>query len=338
MRVAINGMGRIGRAAMKIILEHSELKLVAVNDMVPLDTLAYLLRYDTVYGRYERKVETESDKLLIDGEEYISLQEKKPDKLPWKDLDIDLVLECTGFFTTRDYLEKHLLAGAKRVFLSAPAMDDDVPTVVHGVNIADREARIISCGSCTTNCITPIVEIMGRRVGIQKAIMTTVHAYTGTQAIVDSARDKLRRGRAGAENLVPTSTGAARATTRVLPEYEGMINGMAIRAPVPVGSVAEVVFLTLKNTSREEVNAIFQEESESERYREVITVSDEPLVSSDIVKDPHAAVINLDLTQVVADDLARIVSWYDNEWGYANQMIREAMRLALAEEFHRDGK
>jgi len=328
MRVGINGMGRIGRAILKIILEHPELELVALNDLMPIETLAYLLSYDTAYGRYDRNVEIGKDRLVIDGNQYPYLQIKNPGDLPWKEMAIDIVLECTGFFTDREGLEKHLAAGAKKVILSAPAKDEHIPTIVHGVNIADRKAEIISCGSCTTNCITPIVEIMGRRIGIKKAIMTTVHAYTGTQSIVDTASRKMRRGRAGAENLVPTSTGAALATTRVLPEYSGLFDGMAIRAPVPVGSVADIIFLTRIETAVEQVNTIFQEEAISERYHKVLAVSEDPLVSSDIIGDPHAAVVNLDLTQVVAGDLVKIVSWYDNEWGYSNQMVREILQLS----------
>lgn len=328
MRVAINGMGRIGRAALKIILEHHELEIVALNDLMPIDTLIYLLRYDTVYGRYQKEVEAGKDRLVIDGNEYPYLQIKNPADLPWKEMDIDAVLECTGLFTDREGLEKHLAAGARKVILSAPAKDEHIPTIVHGVNIADNKAEIISCGSCTTNCITPIVEIMGRRIGIKKAIMTTVHAYTGSQAIVDTASKKLRRGRAGAANLVPTSTGAALATTRVLPEYGGLFDGMAIRAPIPVGSVAEIVFLVQIDTTVEQVNAIFQQEATSERYHEVLAVSGDPLVSSDIVGDPHAVMVNLDLTQVVAGDLVKIVGWYDNEWGYSSQMVREVLRLS----------
>jgi glyceraldehyde 3-phosphate dehydrogenase len=242
-------------------------------------------------------------------------------------MNIDIVFECTGMFTRRQGLELHLGAGARLVMLSAPAKDEDIPTVVHGANIPDNQARIISCGSCTTNCITPVVEIIGRRIGIRKAIMTTVHAYTGTQALVDTAGKKLRRGRAAAANLVPTSTGAAIATTKVLPELDGLFNGIAIRAPVPVGSVADIIILTKAPTTVESVNTILQEEAQTDRYINVLKVSDEALVSSDIIGDPHAAVVDLELTQVVDGDLVKIVSWYDNEWGYSNQMIREALRI-----------
>lgn len=332
MRIAINGMGRIGRAAFRIIPEHFELELIAVNDLVSLETLIYLLKYDTVYGRTVNEITAAEDRLMIDGRECLCFHENDPGNLPWQELDIDIVFECTGVFTSREGLEKHLAAGARRVLLSAPANDDDIPTVVHGVNIPVNDARIISCGSCTTNCITPVVEIMGRRLGLNKAIMSTVHAYTATQAIVDTAREKRRRGRAAAANLVPTGTGAAKATTKVLPELDGLFDGMAIRAPVPVGSVAEIVFLTKKRTSIKEVNTILHEEAKSDRYCNVLAVSDDALVSSDIIQDSHAAVVNLDLTQVVDGDLVKVVAWYDNEWGYTSQMVREALRLSLKKE------
>lgn len=328
-KVAINGMGRIGRATLKIIMDQPELELVAVNDLMDSDSLEYLLRYDTVYGRYYKKVAVDGQDLLVDDRKIACLQEKDPASLPWKEMGIDIVFECTGFFTHRQGLELHLGAGARLVILSAPAKEDDIPTVVHGANIPVHHAEIISCGSCTTNCITPVVEIIGRRIGVRKAIMTTVHAYTGTQALVDTAMKKPRRGRAAAANLVPTSTGAAIATTKVLPEFEGLFNGIAVRAPVPVGSVADIVLLTKGRTSREEINSILREEAATDRYLNVLDVTEDPLVSADIIGDPHAAVVNLDLTQVVDGDLVKIISWYDNEWGYSSQMVREALRISL---------
>jgi glyceraldehyde 3-phosphate dehydrogenase len=327
-KVAINGLGRIGRAAFKIILETQELELVAVNDVVPTDNLAYLLKYDTVYGRYERTVEVDGDALVVGGKKYRVLHEKDPAQLPWGDLDIDVVFECTGLFTRGEDLEKHLQAGAKFAILSAPAKSEDVVTIVHGVNQPkDESVRIISCASCTTNCITPVVEVMGRRIGIKKAVMTTVHAYTSSQAIVDGPSKKIRRGRAGAANLVPTSTGAAIATTKALPQYEGRFDGVAVRAPIPVGSIADIVFLTERETTVEEVNEIFREEAESERYKGILGVAEDPIVSSDIIKDPRASIVDLGMTQVVDEDLVKVMSWYDNEWGYANQMIKEAVEM-----------
>lgn len=324
--VAINGLGRIGRATLKIIMNTGGLELVAVNDIVPQDNIAYLLRYDTVYGRYDREVVSEDGRLVIDGEEIKFLSEKDPSQLPWSDLGVDLVFESTGVFTRKADLEKHVQAGAKHVVLSAPAKDE-VLTIVHGVNEAEGEApAILSCASCTTNCITPVVEVIGRRIGIQKATMTTIHAYTASQAIVDAPHKKPRRGRAGAANLVPTTTGAAVATTRALPQYEGRFDGAAIRAPVPVGSIADIVFVTERDTSVDEVNDIFREEAESDRYQGVMGVSEDPIVSTDIIGDPRASIIDLEMTQVVDGDLVKVMSWYDNEWGYTNQMVREARK------------
>lgn len=330
-KVAINGLGRIGRATLKQVLETPALELVATNDLAPLDNLVYLLKYDTVYGRYEKTVDSEGNHLIVNGQTYPFLSETDPSQLPWRELEVDLVFECTGVFTHRGDLEKHLQAGAQHVILSAPSKGDEVATVVHGVN-APKEApvQVISCASCTTNCITPVVEVMGRRIGLKKAMMTTVHAYTSSQSIVDGPNKKFRRGRAGAANFVPTSTGAAIATTQALPQYEGKFDGAAIRGPVAIGSIADITFVTERNTSVEEVNQIFREESETERYREVIGISEDPLVSSDIIQDPRASVVDLTLTQVVDGDLVKVMSWYDNEWGYVQQMIKEALRIVKA--------
>jgi glyceraldehyde 3-phosphate dehydrogenase len=328
-KVAINGLGRIGRAALKILLDTPELELAAVNDIVPADNIAYLIKYDTVYGRYDKPVEARENKLVIGDREISYFSQKDPTQLPWRDLGVDIVLECTGVFTKRDDLRKHVQAGARYVILSAPTKDVDTPTVVHGVNMTDGNAQIISCASCTTNCITPVVEIMDRRIGIKKAIMTTIHAYTASQAIVDGPNKRFRRGRAGAANLVPTSTGAAVATTKALPQLEGLFDGVSIRGPVPVGSIADIVFVTKRETTVEEINNIFREEASSNRYRGILGVTDDPIVSSDIIGDSRASLIDLEMTQVVGGDLVKVMSWYDNEWGYTNQMIREAASIAL---------
>ena len=326
--VAINGFGRIGRAALKVILETPELDLVAINDIVPVDNLAYLLKYDTVYGKYEKSVEVDGDNLIVDGQEFPVYKERDPAQLPWEELDVDIALECTGFFTQGEDLKKHLEAGADYVLLSAPAKSEDVPTIVHGVTSSDDDMRMVSCASCTTNCITPVVEVLGRRLGIKKAIMTTIHAYTSSQAIVDSPAKKIRRGRAGAANFVPTSTGAAVATTKALPQYAGKFDGVAVRGPVPDGSLADMVFLVERETTVEEVNQIFKEEAETEQYQGILGVTEDPIVSTDIIGDPHASLVDLGMTQVVDGDLIKVMSWYDNEWGFTNQMIREAVRLA----------
>jgi glyceraldehyde 3-phosphate dehydrogenase len=326
-RIAINGLGRIGRALLRLVLDQPRLELVAVNDLVDVENLAYLLRFDTVYGRYSKSVLVDGTDLVVANRKVHTLHSGDPAGLPWKDLGVELVFECTGALTKREDLEKHVRAGARFVLLSAPSKGGEIATVVHGVNGAGAESSIISCASCTTNCITPIVEVMGRRVGIVKAIMTTTHAYTSSQSIVDGASKRVRRGRAAGANLVPTSTGAAQATTRALPQYAGLFDGIAVRAPIPVGSIADVTFATSRKTSVEEVNDIFTEEAETERYRGVLGVSRDPLVSSDIIGDSRAAVVDLELTRVVDGDLVKIMGWYDNEWGYANQMVREALSL-----------
>ena len=330
--IAINGLGRIGRAALKVILETPELELVAVNDIVPIDNIVYLLKYDTVYGRYDKTVESDGENIVVAGKPVHYYSEKDPARLPWDSLGVDIVLECTGVFTKREDLEKHIQAGAKYVILSAPAKSDDVVTVVHGVNTLDGETRILACASCTTNCITPVVEIIGRRIGIKKAIMTTVHAYTASQGIVDKPSKNYERGRAGAANFVPTSTGAAKATAKALPELDNLFDGIAVRGPVAVGSLADIVIVAERKTSVEEINQIFAEEAASERYRDIIGVTEDPIVSSDIIKDPRASIIDLGMTRVVDGDLIKILSWYDNEWGFTNQMVRQAQQLAQATE------
>ena len=330
--IAINGLGRIGRAALKIILDTPQLELVAVNDIVPIDNIVYLLKYDTVYGRYEKTVESDGENLIIAGNSVRYSSEKDPSHLPWDSLGVDIVLECTGVFTKREDLEKHVQAGAKYVILSAPAKSHDIVTVVHGVNTVDGDTRILACASCTTNCITPVVEIIGRRIGIKKAIMTTVHAYTASQAIVDSQSKRFERGRAGAANFVPTTTGAAKATAKALPQLENLFDGIAVRGPVAVGSLADIVLVVGRQTTVEEINQIFTEEAASERYQDILGVTEDPIVSSDIIKDPRASIIDLGMTRVVDGDLVKILSWYDNEWGFTNQMVRQAQQLAQATE------
>ena len=325
-KVAINGMGRIGRAALKIILDHTNLDLVAVNDLMPPDNLVYLLKYDTVYGRYHRKVTMEDGTLKVNGKAIKFLSVKDPAQLPWKELGIELVFESTGVFTNTEGLQKHVQAGAKYVLLSAPPKDV-MCTIVHGVTEPPPGEQTFSCASCTTNCIAPVVEIIDRHFGIKKAIMTTIHAYTSSQAIVDGPAKKWARGRAGAANFVPTSTGAAKATTDILPDLKGKFDGVAMRGPVACGSMADIVMVLEKSTSAQEVNNVLKQEAETSRYQGILGVSEDPLVSSDIIQDPRASVVELSMTQVVDGDLLKIMTWYDNEWGYTNQMIREAIRL-----------
>ena len=326
-KIAINGLGRIGRAALKMVLETPELELAAVNDLIPVENLAYLINYDSVYGRYAQRAEAGHSTLVIGGRQIPVFSEKNPSDLPWKETGIDTVLECTGVFRNRKGLQQHLDAGAKRVVLSAPAKGGDVPMVVHGVNQAEAEATMFSCASCTTNCITPVAEVMERQIGVRKAVMTTIHAYTASQSLVDGPRNKWRRGRAAAVSFVPTSTGAAQATTKILPDLEGRFDGIAVRGPVPAGSLADLVFVTAASTTEEAVNTAFREAAQSERYRGILGVTEDPIVSVDVIQDPRATVVDLSMTKVVDGDLVKILAWYDNEWGYASQMIREVVRL-----------
>jgi glyceraldehyde 3-phosphate dehydrogenase len=326
--VAINGLGRIGRSVLKILEESPELELVAINDLTPLDNLVYLLRYDTVYGRYSKNVTTDENKLVIGDHQIHAFNEREPQRLPWRDLKVDIVFECTGAFTKRKDLAQHLEAGAKHAILSAPAKGNDMAFIVYGVNKLDKShSNLFSMASCTTNCIAPVAEVMERRIGVKKAVMTTVHAYTSNQSIVDSPSNRKERGRAGAANLIPTSTGAATAMTEVLPGYAGKFDGIAIRAPVPVGSVSDINFVTKRNTTVDEINDIFREEARTERYSGVLGVAEDPIVSSDIIMDPRASIVDLTRTMVVNGDLVKVMSWYDNEWGYANQMVKQALTL-----------
>jgi len=328
MKIAINGMGRIGRAALKVINETPGLEVVAVNDIVSIENTAYLLKYDTVYGIYEKEVSHGNDTLVVDGQSIAYTSIRNPEELPWTELKVDLVIESTGVFTKAEDAERHIAAGAKTVVISAPTKSAETPTVVHGVNSGDGNSTVFSCASCTTNNISPVVEILGRRIGIKKAIMTTVHAYTASQGIVDAPSKKnFRMGRAGAQNLIPTTTGAAIATTKALPQYVGKFDGVAIRVPVPVGSISDMVFVTEKPVTPEEVNQILEEEARTERYAKVLDTTTEPVVSSDMIKSPYASTVDLSMTRVVDGDLLKVMTWYDNEWGFTHQMIRQILDI-----------
>lgn len=327
-RIAINGFGRIGRAALKIVMDTQGLEMVVVNDLMTIDNAAYLLRHDSVYGRYHKEVKVQDGYLEIGDKKVLFISEKDPGNLPWKEMNIEIVIESTGLFTNREDAEKHIHAGAKTVVLSGPTKSKNTPTVVHGVNTADGKTGIFSCASCTTNNVGPIMEIINRRIGIKKAILNTVHAYTASQTLIDAPSKKdPRMGRAAAINLAPASTGAAIAVTKALPELEGKFDGVAIRTPVPVGSISDISFVSVRETSVEEINRILSEESKTDRYKLVLSVSDEPLVSTDIIQSPFASVVDLDMTRVVDGDLVKIMAWYDNEWGFTNQMIRQINEL-----------
>ncbi len=327
-KVAINGFGRIGRAALKIILDTPNFQIVALNDLMSVENAAYLLKFDTVYGVYEKEVKVDGNAIVVGGQSISFLNEKDPARLPWKDLGVDIVVESTGFFTNQEDAEKHIHAGAKTVVLSGPSKSKDTPTVVHGVNTADGKTAVFSCASCTTNNIAPVVEILDRRLGIKKAILSTIHAYTASQALVDAPSKKdFRMGRSGAVNLVPSSTGAAIATAKALPQMEGKFDGISIRTPVPVGSISDITLIASKHVTPDEINQILREESQTPRYKNVLSVSDDPLVSSDIIKTSFAAVVDAKLTRVVDGDLVKIMAWYDNEWGFTNQMVRQMQEI-----------
>lgn len=327
-RIAINGFGRIGRASLKIALETAGLEIVAINDLMDIENAAYLLQFDTVYRRYHKPVQIEGDTLVVDGKKIKYLSTREPKDLPWAALQIDVVIESTGIFTQKEDAEKHIQAGAKTVVLSGPTKSKDVPTVVHGVNTDDGRTNIFSCASCTTNNISPLIEIIGRRIGIKKAILNTIHAYTASQTLVDApSKREPRMGRTAGMNLAPASTGAAIATTKALPQYSGKFDGVAIRVPVMVGSMSDITFIAEKPTTPEEINNILKEEAQTDRYKEVIAVSTDQLVSSDIIQSSYAAVVDLEMTRVVDGDLVKVMAWYDNEWGFTNQMIRQIMEL-----------
>ncbi len=327
MKIAINGFGRIGRAAAKIILDKPNLELVAINDLGDLPTLAHLLKYDSCYGIYSKEVGYDEDELIVNTRKIHFYSEKDPSKLPWRELEIDAVIESTGVFLTKDAAMGHIAAGAKKVVLSAPAKDE-TPTYVIGVN-ADKyqSEKIISCASCTTNCITPIMKILEDSFGVEKSLMTTIHSYTADQNLVDGPHKDWRRARAAAINIVPTTTGAAKAAFRTIPTLEGKFDGLAIRVPTPVVSLADITAVLKKKTDIEELNKAFIDAADNE-LRGFLVASDEPLVSSDLIQNPASSIVDLSLTQVVKDDLVKIIAWYDNEWGYSHRLVELAELIA----------
>jgi len=319
VKVAINGLGRIGRAVLRIALDKG-INVVALNDLSNIDSLVYLLKYDSVYGNYSAKVEVEEDCIKINRKKIKFLSERDPEFLPWNKLDVDVVIECTGLFTDRNLAEKHLKAGAKKVILSAPGKDPDF-TVVLGVNEKElkKEHQIISMASCTTNCLAPIVKVLHENFIVEAGYMTTIHAYTNDQTILDVPHKKLRRGRAGAINLIPTTSGATKSVTEVIPELKGRLDGLAIRAPVPCGSIVDFVAVLGKLATKEEINEVLKKASEKE-LKGILEYSEDELVSSDIIKNPASSILDSSLTQT-NDNMVKILSWYDNEWGYSNRMV-----------------
>lgn len=331
LKVAINGFGRIGRSAFKIALEKfsDQIKIVGINDLTDPKTLAHLLKYDTSYGIWDHEVSSDEGDILIDGKKYQVFKEKEPQNLPWKKLGVDVVIESTGRFTDKSGASLHLQAGAKKVIISAPAKGDDesVKTYVLGVN-ADKYGgdEIVSNASCTTNCIAPVAEVINQKFGILKAMMTTIHAYTQDQNLQDGSHKDLRRARAAAQNIVPTSTGAAIATTETIPSLKGLFDGVAIRVPVVVGSVSDFTFLLKRKVTVEEVNKALKEAAEGS-LRGILAVTDEPIVSSDIVGRPESSIVDLGLTQVVDGDMVKVFAWYDNEYGYSNRLVEQVINV-----------
>lgn len=334
-RVAINGAGRIGRAFLKVALERPELEVVAVNDLGSIENIAYLIAHDTVYGKAPFTVSVSPDQhVLLCGDHAVKfLSEKDPTMLPWKDLDIDVVVESTGVFTTFEKAEMHKTAGAKRVVISAPAKDEPRSgadgTILIGVNDEKlKTCTITSNASCTTNAGSPLIQILHEAIGIEKAMLNTVHAYTASQSIVDGPNKKdMREGRAAAQNIVPTSTGAAIATTKAIPELAGRFDGIAIRVPVPAGSIVDVTFIAKRDTSKEEVNEILKQAALDTRWQPVFATTEEALVSSDIVGLHVASLADLSMTRVVGGNLVKVLSWYDNEMGYTYSLVEHVVRL-----------
>ncbi|MBP9698214.1 MAG: type I glyceraldehyde-3-phosphate dehydrogenase [Candidatus Moranbacteria bacterium] len=326
-RIAINGFGRIGRAAFKIALEKNDLEVVAINDLTEPSVLAHLLRYDTAYGHYRKEVSVNGSKLVVDGKEFPVYAEPDPTKLPWKELAVDVVLECTGRFTDQKGASQHVSAGAKKVILSAPAKgeDDSVPTFLMGVNEDEYKGQaVVSNASCTTNSLAPVAKVIHDKFGIAKALMTTIHSYTADQNLQDGPHKDLRRARAAASNIVPTTTGAAIAVTQVMPELKGLFDGHSLRVPTIVVSLTDFTFVLKKKTTVEEINAVLKAASKEARYSKVLSVTEEPLVSSDFIGNPYSSIVDLSLTKVIDGDLVKIIAWYDNEWGYSNRLVEMA--------------
>lgn len=345
LKVAINGFGRIGRNAFKAALEEhpQDLEIVAINDLSAPQILSHLLKYDTAYGIWGKDVSFDEQNIIVDGKKYQVLAEKEPAKLPWKDLQIDVVIESTGRFTDEEGMKQHLLAGAKKVVLSAPSKpaspdasrggSENVSTFLIGVNHEDYKGEnLINNASCTTNCIAPVAAIIQAKFGIKKALMTTIHSVTAEQNLVDGPppggkSDDLRRARAAYVNMIPTTTGAAIATTEAIPELKGLFDGRAIRVPTIVGSISDFTFLLAQKTTTEQVNEAFKEACENPLWKGIVAWTEEPLVSSDIVGRSESAIVDLGLTQVVDGDLLKVFAWYDNEWGYSNRLVEMVIHI-----------
>jgi glyceraldehyde 3-phosphate dehydrogenase len=328
IKIAINGFGRIGRPVLRRLLDkHPNVEIVAINDLTDPATLAHLLKYDSLYGHYDKEVKVDGGNLVIGGKEIKILAEKEPEKLPWKDMGIDVVLECTGLFTKIDGAKKHIAAGAKNVILSAPSESPEIPTYLLGIN-ADRYQgeEVISMGSCTTNCLAPIVKILNNALEIEKGFMTTVHSYTNDQRILDLPHKDLRRARAAAQNIVPTTTGAAKTLGKCIPEIAGKLDGLAMRVPTPTVSITDFVCAVKKEADKAAINKLFTD-AEAGELKGILETTSEPLVSMDFKGNSHSSIVDLSLT-MGKGNLVKVISWYDNEWGYSCRMAEMAEYIA----------
>ncbi|MDO4398787.1 MAG: type I glyceraldehyde-3-phosphate dehydrogenase [Candidatus Saccharibacteria bacterium] len=327
VKVAINGFGRIGRNALKILLERRDAQVVAINDITDAKTLAHLLKHDSSYGAYDKKISAGEKSIFINSREIPVFAEKDPAALPWKNLGVDVVIESTGFFTKPEDARAHIKAGAKKVVISAPAKGGGAKTVVLGVNeeIVKTDDEIISNASCTTNCIAPVMKVLEDEFGIDKAMMTTVHSYTGSQRILDAPAKDLREARSAAENIVPTSTGASKAAALTIPSLKDRFNGLSIRVPTPVVSLSDITAILKRDTTKEDLVRLFKKTAKEPYYEGIIGVTEEELVSSDFIGDPHSCVVDLPLIDVVGGNMVKIVAWYDNEWGYSNRLVELAV-------------
>ena len=327
-RIAINGFGRIGRTAFRILSDREGSEVVAINDLTDAKTLAHLLKHDTAYRAFDRDVSSKENAIVVDGKEIPVLSESDPAKLPWKEMNVDVVLECTGRFVKGEVAGKHITAGAKKVILSAPGKGSDIPMYLMGVNDGKYGGEtILSNASCTTNCLAPVAKVMHEAFGIAKAMMTTVHSYTADQNLQDAPHDDLRRARAAGQNIVPTTTGAAISIGEVIPDIKGKFDGLAIRVPTMVVSLTDFTFLLNRNVTVEDVNEAIERASQEERFRGVLETTREPLVSSDFIGNPASSTVDLSLTKVVDGNLVKVVAWYDNEWGYSERLVDMALKV-----------
>lgn len=322
-KIAINGFGRIGRNAFKLAFERDDIEVVAINDLTDTKTLAHLLKHDSTYGTYQYDVSYDENSIFVDGKQIRVLAEKDPALLPWGEFGVDVVIEATGLFVQPDKARAHIIAGAKKVVISAPAKGEGAKFIVLGVNEHEltREDDIISNASCTTNCIAPVMAILEREFGIEKSLMTTVHSYTASQRILDAPAKDLREARSAAENIVPTTTGAAIATAKVIPSLVGKFDGLSVRVPTAVVSLSDITAVLKQDTTKEEINEIFKRAANDPFYQGILTVTEEPLVSSDFKGNSHSTIVDLELTNVVGGNLVKVVAWYDNEWGYSNRLV-----------------